>query len=56
MAGPPAQPTCVNCGAIKDVARYSFDIDLPKLVLCRLCSFLIVDDQESFDHLGRKRR
>ena len=52
----PAQPTCSNCGAIRDVAWYSFDVDLPKLRLCRLCSFVIGHDQELFDHLGRKRR
>lgn len=47
--------TCSNCSTTENVATYSYDLDLPKIRLCRVCSVLIVTDPELFEELGRKR-
>lgn len=38
------------------MASRSWDIDLPTLVLCNICTFLITSDPAMFDELGESRR
>jgi hypothetical protein len=44
-----SEPECSNCGGTEDVAPVSFDMDLPTIMLCRICSFLIVSDPVMFN-------
>jgi hypothetical protein len=45
---------CSNCQVQDDtVAYWSFDLDLPKIRLCRICSYLIVADPDMFDELTK---
>ena len=43
---------CANCASDEGRA-VSFDLDLPTIVLCPMCSFLIVSDRAVFDEMGR---
>lgn len=47
---------CSNCGTTEDVAPRSFDLDLPALVLCNVCTYALIHDRELFEYLGRARR
>lgn len=42
---------CQNCGKPNADPR-SFDLDLPTVWLCGICSVLIVTDRELFDEIG----
>lgn len=45
---------CSNCQIQDDtVAHWSYDLDLPKIRLCRICSYLIVADPDMFDELTK---
>jgi hypothetical protein len=46
---------CANCGGEWEVRDLSFDMDLPLIRLCGLCSILIVTDMEEFDRLGERK-
>lgn len=50
-----SEPPCSNCGATKDVAHVSFDMDLPTIVLCQVCRFTIVSNPELFEQMRRGR-
>lgn len=45
---------CINC-QVEDgtVFDWSFDLDLPHLRLCRMCSILIVSDPAMFNELTK---
>jgi hypothetical protein len=46
---------CINCGN-PEAALYSFDLDLPNIRLCPVCSVTITLDPKRFDDMGSRRR
>lgn len=48
--------TYSNCGTTEDVAPRSFDLDLPALVLCNICTYALVHGSELFEDLGGKSK
>lgn len=44
---------CSNCGA-PNADRLSFDLDLPAVTLCRICSVSIVAQPDLFAEMGRR--
>lgn len=46
---------CQNCKA-PNADLVSFDMDLPTVRLCRLCSVTISSDPELFDDMGKRSR
>ncbi len=44
---------CSNCDA-PDARRYSFDLDLPAVTLCGICSVTIVAQPDMFDEMGKR--
>lgn len=46
---------CSNCGS-PEGRHVSYDLDLPTLCLCGVCSLLLVSDLELFDSLGARHR
>lgn len=44
---------CSNCGAENAKPR-SYDLDLPTVVLCAMCSVLLVTDMEMFEDVGKR--
>jgi hypothetical protein len=47
---------CQNCGSADRVADLSFDIDLPTVRLCGMCSLTITLNRELFDEMGERYR
>lgn len=52
---PAPEHACQNCGH-PDADPLSYDLDLPTVHLCRLCSLTIVADPDLFEDMGRRRR
>lgn len=40
-------PVCQNCGETDGVRVISLDMDLPALVLCKICTILLITDPEA---------
>lgn len=55
MTASDAPTPCQNC-AHPDSDPLSYDLDLPTVHLCRLCSLTIVADPALFEDMGRHRR
>ena len=51
-----ARELCANCGGVENVRLLSFDLDLPAVRLCGLCSLTIVADQEMFEAMGKRKK
>jgi hypothetical protein len=46
---------CSNCRTTEHVAARSYDLDLPTVLLCDVCSVLLVTDYEMFQDLRGRR-
>lgn len=55
MSKPEEELSCTNCGSTRDVRRLSFDMDLPVIQLCLICSFTIVCDRPLFEKMGKHK-
>lgn len=45
---------CQNCGN-PEADLVSFDLDLPDIRLCQICSVAITLDRDLFDDMGKRR-